>query len=144
MLTIAAIKFDRKWNYVSRQWDKPTPNHSFGLGHLRMISPGSSTQWLRQTAATGRSNAVPDSKIHGVNMGPIWVLSAPDGPHVDPMNFAVRGCSYPNDSICWIRQPTAPPCFHREDRLGSDNSSLTLLSNPLKQPPSWKPCYVKM
>ena len=25
---------------------------------------------------------LPDSKIHGVNMGPIWVLSAPDGPHV--------------------------------------------------------------
>ena len=24
----------------------------------------------------------PDSKIHGANMGTIWVLSAPDGPHV--------------------------------------------------------------
>ena len=23
----------------------------------------------------------PDSKIHGANMGPTWVLSAPDGPH---------------------------------------------------------------
>ena len=29
-------------------------------------------------------------KVHGANMGPIWVLSAPDGPHVDPMNLAIR------------------------------------------------------
>ena len=33
---------------------------------------------------------IPDSEVHGVNMGPTWVLSAPDGPHVGPMNFATR------------------------------------------------------
>ena len=33
----------------------------------------------------------PDSKVHGTNMGPTWVLSAPDGPHVGPMNLAIRG-----------------------------------------------------
>ena len=27
---------------------------------------------------------------HGANMGPTWVLSAPDGPHVGPMNLAIR------------------------------------------------------
>ena len=32
----------------------------------------------------------PDSKVHGANMGPTWVLSAPDGPHVGPMNLAIR------------------------------------------------------
>ena len=32
----------------------------------------------------------PDSMVHGTNMGPTWVLSAPDGPHVGPMNLAVR------------------------------------------------------
>ena len=32
----------------------------------------------------------PDSKYHGANMGPTWVLSAPDGPHVGPMNLAIR------------------------------------------------------
>ena len=26
----------------------------------------------------------PDNKIHGTNMGPTWVLSASDGPHVGP------------------------------------------------------------
>ena len=33
---------------------------------------------------------IPDSKVHGANMGPTWVLSAPDGPHVGPMNLATR------------------------------------------------------
>ena len=32
----------------------------------------------------------PDSKVHGANMVPTWVLSAPDGPHVGPMNLAIR------------------------------------------------------
>ena len=27
---------------------------------------------------------IPDSKVHGANMGPSWVLSAPVGPHVAP------------------------------------------------------------
>ena len=35
----------------------------------------------------------PDSKVHGANMGPTWVLSAPGGPHVGPMNFAIGGHS---------------------------------------------------
>ena len=29
----------------------------------------------------------PDGKIHGANMGPTWVLSAPGGSHVGPMNL---------------------------------------------------------
>ena len=33
---------------------------------------------------------IPDSKVHGANMRPTWVLSAPDGPHVGPMNLAIR------------------------------------------------------
>ena len=32
----------------------------------------------------------PDSKVHGDNIGPTWVLSAPVGPHVGPMNLAIR------------------------------------------------------
>ena len=32
----------------------------------------------------------PDSKVHGANMGPTWVLSAPDGPHDGPTNLAIR------------------------------------------------------
>ena len=33
---------------------------------------------------------IPDSKIHGANMGPTWVLSVPCGPHEGPMNLAIR------------------------------------------------------
>ena len=32
---------------------------------------------------------IPDSKVHGANMGPTWVLSAPDGSHVGPKNLAI-------------------------------------------------------
>ena len=34
--------------------------------------------------------SIPDGKVHGAKMGPTWVLSAPDGPHVGPMNLAIR------------------------------------------------------
>ena len=34
---------------------------------------------------------VPDSTVHGAIMEPTWVMSAPDGPHVGPMNRAIRG-----------------------------------------------------
>ena len=32
---------------------------------------------------------LPDSKAHGANIGPTWVLSAPDGPHVDLIKLFV-------------------------------------------------------
>ena len=39
---------------------------------------------------------IPDSKVHGANMGPTWVLSAPDRPHLVPMNLALRDhCLWP-------------------------------------------------
>ena len=33
---------------------------------------------------------IPDSKVHGANMGPTWVLSVPDGPHIGLKNLAIR------------------------------------------------------
>ena len=38
----------------------------------------------------GAERYTPDNKVHGANMGPTWGLSAPDGPHVGPMNLAIR------------------------------------------------------
>ena len=32
----------------------------------------------------------PDSKIHGAYMGPTWGQQDPGGPHVGPMNLAIR------------------------------------------------------
>ena len=37
------------------------------------------------------SDSNPDSKVHGANMGPTWVLSAPDGPHVGPWTLLLSG-----------------------------------------------------
>ena len=33
-------------------------------------------------------HSIPDSKVHGANMGPIWGRQDLGGPHVGPMNFA--------------------------------------------------------
>ena len=44
--------------------------------------------WLFCPGGDELSN--PDNKVHGANMGPTWVLSAPDGPHVGPMNLTIR------------------------------------------------------
>ena len=35
-------------------------------------------------------HALPDREVPGANMGPTWDLSAPDGPHVGPINLAIR------------------------------------------------------
>ena len=51
--------------------------------------------WLGyQTDKISNSHKVPhpDSKLHGANMRPTWVLLAPDGPHVGPMKIAIRAC----------------------------------------------------
>ena len=50
-----------------------------------------------------------DRKVHGANMGPTWVLSVPDGPHVGPMNLATRVTVHPGQyvpslsSSCFVR-----------------------------------------
>ena len=36
----------------------------------------------------------PDSKFHVANMGPTWFLSIPGGPHVGPINLAIRGLGW--------------------------------------------------
>ena len=37
------------------------------------------------------ASRVPDSKVHGANMGPIWGRQDPGGPHVGPVNLAIWG-----------------------------------------------------
>ena len=36
------------------------------------------------------AHVYPDSKVHVAHKGPTWVLLAPGGPHVGPMNLALR------------------------------------------------------
>ena len=56
--------------------------------------------WLNKREAFCFPDYIPDSKAHGANMGPTWVLSAPDGPHVSPMNLVIRDV----ECISWYRQ----------------------------------------
>ena len=49
-----------------------------------------------------RVKPLPDSKVHGSSMGPIWGRKNPGGPHVGPMNFAIW--DYVNQ--CWVYSMT--------------------------------------
>ena len=46
--------------------------------------------WIAVQHVSGLTGSYPDSDVHGDSMGPTWVLSAPDEPHVGPMNLAIR------------------------------------------------------
>ena len=52
--------------------------------------------------------ALPDSKVHGANMGPTWVLSAPDGPPCWPHEPCYQGS--PVEALfTWYDAPVAGP-----------------------------------
>ena len=61
-----------------------SPQGMISTANLRIQSECSDLSYQAQTFCT------PDSIVHRVNMGPTWVLSAPDGPHVGPMNLAIK------------------------------------------------------
>ena len=78
----------------------------------------------------------PDNKVHGTNMGPTWILSVPDGPHVGPMNLAIRGGCNPKliifelisriaiFSICYeIQMSVTWP------RIGSSNGFVVMITS---------------
>ena len=57
---------------------------------------------------------VPDSKVHGANMGPTWGRKAPGGPYVGDMNFAIWGDNKlaSTDALFWItRQHCSIRCM---------------------------------
>ena len=69
---------------------------------------------------------IPDSKLHGANMGPTWGRQVPGGPHVGPMNLAIRDDFKRSASVVvgsprsWWRQSyicdvcfLSPPSLHK-------------------------------
>ena len=56
---------------------------------------GFKMNWFNHSGATTgiyrkyNISDIPDNKVHGANMGHSWVLSAPGGPHVGPVNLAI-------------------------------------------------------
>ena len=65
----------------------------------------------------------PDSKVHGANMGPTWVLSAPDGLHVGPINLAIRVAS---TAKAWVNN-----CMPQKILGGIIHSSSAVFPCPL-------------
>ena len=57
---------------------------------LKIKLTTTTSQWMLFNSVLSMPNGHPDSKVHGANMGPTCVLSAPGGPHVGPMNLALR------------------------------------------------------
>ena len=74
---------------------------------------------------------VPDSKVHGANMGPTWVLSAPDGPHVCPMNLAIRDVTDGAATVAVAVNTSQPEqnCWH----LAEDIFTWTFLNKHFEQ-----------
>ena len=42
---------------------------------------------------------LPDSKLHGTNMGPIWRRQTPSGPHIGPIRAVIY--YWTNVSVYW-------------------------------------------
>ena len=61
-----------------------------------------------------RQQTVPDSKVHGANIGPIWGRQDPGGPHVGPMIFAIFGC-YAYDQISFQRISEPISTLYKDD-----------------------------
>ena len=85
------------------QWDLNKMAHILQTAHSNAFSCKKSSvfwflltfvQWSNWQYARISTCYTPDSKVHGANMGPTWVLSAPDGPHVGPMNLAIRDINH--------------------------------------------------
>ena len=68
------------------KWVNPPELHNFET-HTHTLIFTVKRVYINNQAA---NYICPDSKVHGANMGPTWVLSAPVGPHVGPMKLAIR------------------------------------------------------
>ena len=69
---------------------------------------------------------ITDNKVHGAIMGLTWVLSAPDGPHVGPVNLAIRFGTQPYSPVwdpvrriyLWMSESKLN-CRNLTERLGT-------------------------
>ena len=69
-------------------WNLPKSNPVVKI-HQQSTGPcGAYGPWCVRTCRP-QFDAIPDSKVHGAHMGPIWGREDPGGPHVGPMNFAI-------------------------------------------------------
>ena len=88
-------------NWLSVWYVVPWTNHLgflFVIDQIKQTSTNFSTKPFLYWYSRSREFLVlitqvlyyQDNKVHGAHMGTAWVLSAPDGPHVGPINLAIR------------------------------------------------------
>ena len=63
----------------------------YSIDTTNNINKKSSQYWHFVGGESPPKRPVPDSKVHWAYMGPTWVLSAPGGSHVGPVNVAIWG-----------------------------------------------------
>ena len=83
------LKFGRP--RVQKVWYGSEISEEFALIHTSAKTWEHSTPliWCWDSILFSHFIASQKAKFHGANMGPTWVLSAPDGPHVCSMNLAI-------------------------------------------------------
>ena len=79
-----------------RRWD-------WSLSVLGKVAPGDAHMYRWTASSVSPVNSIPDSKVHGAEMGPIWDRQDPDGPMLAPWTF-LSGISYIDisTSVIWI------------------------------------------
>ena len=93
--------------------------HQANIRNLEMTKSILGLRALPKESEAGKT--YPDIKVHGANMGPTWVLSAPDGPHVVPMNLAIRvynaNSPFMGPSLKQMEQLLSNHCSHDNHNL---------------------------
>ena len=79
------------------------PTHKCGRNVLLLLDSICECMWLlwKLELSAYQGYMDPDSKVHEVNMGPIWGRQDPNGLHVGPMNFAFWGDNSEHSSLMW-------------------------------------------
>ena len=79
-----------QWNFI---WNSSAfiQKNSFEIVVCKILAILFRPQFVNHYLLGKEAEYVPDSRVHGANMGPIWGRQDPGGPHVGPMNFAIWG-----------------------------------------------------
>ena len=96
-------QIDYWFNNLLRLTTKKTPE-------LHITGPsGGSPSVTRGSPHSRASNTY--SKVHETNTGPTWVLSAPGGPHIGPMNLAIRDAFPGHDVTMLVVRQSLVHCY---------------------------------
>ena len=85
-----SMKFDFSFNFQTCVFVKTFGNVMYKMSAILFRHWWNKGTNDMNTLSRAIAIVFPDKKVHGANMGPTWVLSAPDGPHVGPMNLAIK------------------------------------------------------